>query len=193
MTDDPTLDPGCLHAPMELLAGRVLLRLWQDDDLDAAWAALQDAEIRLWNGTGSASREDAGRMLHERRDWSVGDHASWVIAAPDTRALLGSLSLHKIDLEQGTAEIGYWTAQAVRGRGVATYAVDAACRWAFDALQLERIELCHAAENASSARVAKKAGFILEGRRRRAYRYGDGVRHDELLWSRLRSDPTPDL
>jgi RimJ/RimL family protein N-acetyltransferase len=179
------------RVPFELPAGPVLLRPWQDDDVDAAWDALQDPEIRLWNGSGSASRDDAGSMLRARQDWGNQDHASWAIAHPVTRALLGSLSLYKIDHGQATAEIGYWPAPAARGRGTATWAVDAGCRWAFGALGLERIELCHAVENVASARVAEKAGFVLEGRRRRAYRYGDGLRHDEFCWSRLRDDPTP--
>lgn len=191
MTKSSTPYPAHVGAPFELPAGPVLLRPWHDDDIEAAWAALQDPEIRLWNGTGSDSREDAVRMLRGRQDWSAGDHASWAIAAPDTRALLGSLSLHKIDADQGTAEIGYWTVPAARGRGAATHAVDAGCRWAFEALGLDRIELCHAAENTASARVAEKAGFVLEGRRRNSYRYGDGARHDELFWSRLRADPAP--
>ena len=48
-------------------------------------------------------------------------------------------------------------------------------------------------ENVASARVAEKAGFLLEGRLRRSYRYGDGVKHDELLWARLSDDPAPEL
>jgi RimJ/RimL family protein N-acetyltransferase len=48
-------------------------------------------------------------------------------------------------------------------------------------------------ENVASGRVAAKAGFTLEGRLRRSYRYPDGVRHDELLWSRLADDPPPAL
>jgi RimJ/RimL family protein N-acetyltransferase len=177
--------------PLELAAGPVPLRPWEDDDLEDIWAALQDAQIRLWNGTGSASREDAARMLHGRQDWSSGDHASWAIADSETGALLGSLSLHRIDREQGTAEIGYWTTPAARGRGAATHAVDTACRWAFAQLGLTRIELCHAVENTASARVAEKAGFVLEGRSRRSYRYGDGIRHDEIHWARLSDDPPP--
>jgi RimJ/RimL family protein N-acetyltransferase len=101
------------------------------------------------------------------------------------------VSLHSIDAEQGTAEIGYWTVPAARGRGVAGRAVDAACRWAFATLPVERIEILHAAENHASGRVAERAGFTLEGRLRRSYRYADGRKHDELLWSRLADDPPP--
>jgi RimJ/RimL family protein N-acetyltransferase len=51
----------------------------------------------------------------------------------------------------------------------------------------------HAVGNEASARIAEKAGFMLEGRMRRSYRHGDGERHDELLWARLRDDPPPKL
>jgi RimJ/RimL family protein N-acetyltransferase len=74
---------------------------------------------------------------------------------------------------------------------VAATATDAVCRWGFGALPIDRIELCHAVENVASGRVAEKAGFTFEGRLRRSYRYGDGVKHDELLWARLADDPAP--
>jgi RimJ/RimL family protein N-acetyltransferase len=179
--------------PFELAAGWLLLRPWRDDDVDDVWAAVQDPDIRLWNGTGSGSRNEVVAMLRRRADWSDGDHASWAVVDAAGGALLGSVSLHSIDPVQADAEIGYWTVPAARGRGVASRAVDAACRWAFGALPVARIELCHAVENEASARVAARAGFTREGRLRRSYRYGDGVKHDELLWSRLSDDPSPTL
>jgi RimJ/RimL family protein N-acetyltransferase len=177
--------------PFELPAGGLLLRPWRDDDGPAVWAALQDPEIRLWNGAGSTSPEDVAALLARRVDWSAGDHASFAITDAASAALLGSISLHSIDPVQGDAEIGYWTVPAARGRGVATRAVVAVCRWAFPALGLDRIELLHAVENVASGRVAAAAGFICEGRLRRSFRYGDGVKHDELLWSLLSDDPLP--
>ncbi|HEY4625896.1 MAG TPA: GNAT family N-acetyltransferase [Blastococcus sp.] len=185
-----------MHAiePLELPAGPLLLRPWRpDEDVDAVWAALQDADIRLWNGVGSGSPEETAAMLRRRADWSAGDHASWAVVDAAAGALLGSVSLHSIDPVHAGASIGYWTVPAARGRGVAVRAVDAACRWAFAALPVGRMELCHAVENEASGRVAEKAGFSLEGRLRRSYRYGDGVTHDEMLWSRLSDDPSPDL
>ncbi|NIH66718.1 GNAT family N-acetyltransferase [Modestobacter marinus] len=175
-----------------LPAGGLVLRPWREDDVDAAWAALQDPETRRWNDAGSGSREDARALLARRRDWSSGDHASWAVADPADR-LLGSVSLHSVDRDQGDAEIGYWTVPAARGRGVAVRAVDAACRWGFAVLELDRVQLFHAVENEASGRVAARAGFTREGRLRRSFRYGDGVRHDELLWSRLSDDPPPAL
>jgi RimJ/RimL family protein N-acetyltransferase len=178
--------------PIELTAGAVRLRRWRMDDVDAVWTALQDPEIRLWNGGGVASRAEAETLVARRRDWSGGEHASWaVVDAGD--AVLGSVSLHSIDRVGNDAEIGYWTAPAARGRGVAALAVDAAVRWGFSALPIDRVELCHAVENKASGRVAEKAGFTYEGHLRRAYRYGDGVKHDELLWARLADDPDPGL
>jgi RimJ/RimL family protein N-acetyltransferase len=177
--------------PFDLPAGELLLRPWREDDADAVWTAVQDPALRRWNDTGSGSREDVTALLARRRDWSAGDHASFAVVS--AAELLGSVSLHSIDRTQGNAEIGYWTVPAARGRGVAGRAVDAVCSWAFPALQLDRIELFHAVENVASGRVAEKAGFTCEGRLRRSHRYGDGVRHDELLWSRLAGDPPPAL
>ncbi len=176
--------------PVVLDAGPLRLRPWRPDDIDAVWSAFQDADIRLWNGGGVQSREDALVLLGRRLDWTTGDHGSWAVV-DRADVVLASVSLHSIDRLQNDAEIGYWTAPAARGRGVAAVAADAVCRWGFAALPIDRIELCHAVENTASGRVAEKAGFTFEGRLRRSYRYGDGVKHDELLWSRLSDDPPP--
>lgn len=175
--------------PVELPCGELLLRPWREDDAPAVWAAVQDPTIRLWNGGGVTSPADVGALLARRMDWSAGDHASFAVTATAGGRLLGSVSLHSVDHEQGNAEVGYRTVPSARRQGVAVRAVVAVCRWAFPALELGRIELLHAAENAASGRVAAAAGFTYEGRLRRSYRYGDGVKHDELLWSQLSDDP----
>ena len=179
--------------PVELDAGALHLRPWREDDADDVVAAMQDPVMQLWNGLPATTRPDALAFLRRRGDWSTGDHASWAVTDAVTGALLGSVSLHSISRVQGNAQIGYWTVPAARGRSIAARAVDAACRWAFATVALERVELCHAVENTASGRVAEKAGFTLEGRLRRSYRYGDGLKHDEFIWSRLAGDPAPDL
>ena len=142
---------------VELPVGAFLLRRWRADDADAYWAALESSGGRLWHGSTMESRADVAGTLARRGDWTTGDHASWALV--DGAALLGSISVHRIDRDQDDAEIGYWIAPAARGRGLAGLAVGAACRWAFTDLGLHRIQLFHAVENVASARVAEKAGF----------------------------------
>ena len=174
--------------PVELTAGPLLLRPWREGDLPAVAAAAQDPDIARWNGGGASSPDDVAAALRDRGERCPADRVSFAVLAAAGRELLGSVSLHSIDPEQADAEIGYWTTPAARGQGVAAAGVVAVCGWAFPALGLDRVELRHAVENPASGRVATRAGFVLEGRLRRSYRYGDGVKHDELVWSRLSDD-----
>jgi len=173
--------------PFDLPVGNLLLRPWREDDVEAVWVAGQDPELQRWNVTGS--RAEIAVRLARHRDWSSGDHCSWAVV--EAGQLVGSMSLHNIDRLQAEAEVGYWTVAAARGRGIAARVTDAVCTWAFAALEVDRIQLFHAVDNPASGRVAAKAGFTLEGRLRRSHRYGDGVKHDELLWSRLSDDLPP--
>jgi RimJ/RimL family protein N-acetyltransferase len=180
--------------PVEVSAGPLLLRPWRPGDAATVLAALTDPATRVWSNPGGvASIDDARWWVARRSDWSSGETAGWAVTDAATGELLGSVNLHSIDRGQGDAEVGYWTVPAARGRGVAPRAVDAAVRWGFATLPVDRVELVHAVENPASGRVAEKAGFSLEGRLRRSYRYGDGVKRDELLWARLADDDVPDL
>ncbi|MGZ0152373.1 GNAT family N-acetyltransferase [Kribbella sp. WER1] len=87
----------------------------------------------------------------------------------------------------GTAEVGYWTVPAARGRGVAPAAVRAICRWGFAERGLQLIEWRAEVGNVASRRVAEKAGFVVEGqlRKRLVHR---GERVDAWIGSVLRDE-----
>jgi RimJ/RimL family protein N-acetyltransferase len=178
--------------PVEISDGGLLMRPWQAADAPVVAAALADPAIALWNPSAGGMDLDAAIDWVERRaDWSDGGHASFAIVDGTGGPVLGSVSLHRINWQMQDAAIGYWTVRAARGRGIAGRAVNAVTVWAFETLDLYRVELCHAVANAASCRVAAKAGFLLEGTLREAYRYGDGKRHDEHLHARLATDPHP--
>ena len=169
-------------------AGPVVLREFAEHHLDAVREAMADPAVVLWNpGPDPGDRAATLAWMRERGDWSAGDHASWAVTDHDG-ALLGSVSVHRIDRAHRNAEIGYWTTPSARGRGVATLALDAAARFALHTLGLHRVQLLHAVANPASCRVAEKAGFLREGVLRGSYRYGDGLLHDEHLHARLATD-----
>lgn len=165
----------------------LVLRAFRDSDLADLRAAFADPDILAWN-PGPADEDGAAGFVVSRNDWSAGDHASWAIADADDR-LVGSVSMHKIDHDQTDAEIGYWIAPWGRGSGIATRAVRAAVGFGFERLDLHRIYLFHAVENAGSCGVARAVGFTHEGTLRQSYRYADGRFHDEHEHGLLVDDP----
>ncbi|MEN3361649.1 MAG: hypothetical protein V7637_5631 [Mycobacteriales bacterium] len=176
-----------LTHPIRVDGGWVVLRAFDPADLPALRAAFADPDVSRWNGI-PLDLDAVGHWLARRNDWSDGTHASWAIGDA-AGALLGSVSLHRIDLDQGDAEIGYWLAPAARGRGNATAAVELATGYGFDTLGLRRIFLYHAITNPASCRVAAAAGYLLEGTLRQSHRYADGRVHDEHIHGRLSTDP----
>ena len=110
----------------------------------------------------------------------------------DHRPTGGTISLWQIDLQESrSAWVGYRTAPWARGCGVATAALLAVTGWAFGGLGVERISLPHTVGNDASCRVAAKAGYVLEGVMRGAWREPDGTRLDDHLHARLTIDPYP--
>jgi len=92
------------------------------------------------------------------------------------------------DIESRTWEVGYWLGEAFWGQGLATDAVVAFTRWAFETFpELGRIEAGIFDGNVGSTKVVEKSGFTFEGRRRRAVEK-NGVVIDLLMYSLLREE-----
>jgi len=86
--------------------------------------------------------------------------AFYVLVAEDG-SVLGRFNL--VDLEDGTAELGFRVAQHVAGRGVATATVRELCRLAAARHGLRTLRAATARKNAASQKVLTKAGFIPVG------------------------------
>src|SRR5688572_17099299 len=163
----------------------VRLRLWGDDDIPEIVAACNDPEIVRWTTVPTPYTEEDARAWLARCEtaWSEGaaplavvDRASGAVAAAITLWLHGKVG-----------ELGYWAAPAFRGRGYVPRAVHLLCRWAFDELELPRMQLGTFPGNTSSERVAEKCGFTREGLLR-SWLEQRGVRRDVTMWSLLPGD-----
>jgi RimJ/RimL family protein N-acetyltransferase len=95
----------------------------------------------------------------------------------------GSISvLFQPDIHRREAEIGYWLGRAYWGRGIVTAAVQALSAYALAHFDLCRLHATVFEYNPASARVLAKAGFELEGRRRKSITK-DGQTVDSLLYA----------
>ncbi|HRC85367.1 MAG TPA: GNAT family N-acetyltransferase [Thermoanaerobaculia bacterium] len=101
--------------------------------------------------------------------------------------VIGSVGLTVLpDIFHRSAEIGYWLGEPFWGRGIATRALSALSAWAFEELELLRLQAGVFANNPASARVLEKAGYHLEARLVRAVVKRSEVL-DLLLFARLKA------
>ena len=180
--------------PVEPLTdGATRLRPWRDSDLPSIVRACQDPDIVRWTRVPARYGEaDARSFLLARYDaLHAGSTAPFAIVKNDDDAqLLGSISLMRLAWQHARGEVGYWLAREARGAGHVTRAVRLICRWGFDTLGLERIDLLAGTGNAASQKVAQRAGFTREAVLR-SYMRGKGERQDMVAFGLLRGELQP--
>ncbi|WP_161163320.1 GNAT family N-acetyltransferase [Streptomyces sp. SID5910] len=187
----PVLPPGtlsCVPQPVIPTGDGLALRPWRTEDAPAVHAAFQDPAIHQWHLRAAGSEDEVRGWITEwQRAWEQERTPQWAVAEEATDRLLGRVALREVVLDDGVAEVAYWTTAAARGRGVAPRATTALARWALDEIGFQRLELMHSVANEASCRVAEKTGFALEGVKRRALRHADGW-HDMHLHARVHGD-----
>jgi len=150
------------------------LRPPAERDLDALVAACADPESARWTTVPVPyGRANAEYFLYGRSPgrWAAATGLVGVIVDEHDRCC-GSMELRLAPDDLSLADVGYLVAPWARGRGYATAALRALCRWGFESLGLRRIEWMAHVGNDASRRVAERAGFTIEGtaRRRSAHR-----------------------
>ncbi|MFC8732340.1 GNAT family N-acetyltransferase [Luteimicrobium sp. NPDC057192] len=187
----PFLDAAALFdgpEPPRLETAGLRLRPWTPDDAPAVRAVYADPDVRRWHARTLVDDDEARALIAGwTGEWSARTGAHWAVEDAQGR-LVGRVALSDIDDRDGTAELGYWTAPAARGRGVAVAAVGAVVRWAADG-GLWRLEIEHAAGNLASCRVAERSGFELEGVKRASALHEDGFHDMHVHVAFPRRDP----
>jgi ribosomal-protein-alanine N-acetyltransferase len=90
----------------------------------------------------------------------AGSRACYVLVGEDG-SILGRFNL--VDIEDGTAELGYRVAEHVAGRGVATATVRELCQLAAAQYGLRSLRAAVSHENVASQKVLTRAGFLPVG------------------------------
>jgi ribosomal-protein-alanine N-acetyltransferase len=85
--------------------------------------------------------------------------------------------------------IGLWS-PAARGRGYGTEATQRVVAYAFQTLNLHRVELRVLEQNLAAVRCYTKCGFVIEGRERETA-FLDGEWRSDLIMSILETDWAP--
>ncbi len=188
-TDADTADTAdrADSGPQPIDSGRLRLRGWRPEDAADLLDVADDPLLRRYSSVGEIqSHDDAVAWMSSRR---APGRVDWAVRDAHSDALLGRVGLMGLDADEYAAEIGYWTAPAARGRGVASEAVRIAATHGFDSLGRHRLEIRHVPGNDASCAVASRAGFRVEGIQRAAHHHAVHGFEDLEVHARLATDP----
>jgi len=176
--------------PPELVTRRLALRELRPGDAAAVAAGAGDRRVAQYLiAVPSPYPIALARrwVLHRIEWWELGRGITFAVTLLGDRDVpLGTVSLRRYARDR-RAELGYWLAAPVWGRGFATEAAQAVVDFGFRELALARIYAQVLAGNRGSLRVLDKLGMVNEGVKRQHVHKARRL-HDVVLYGLLRDE-----
>ncbi|ARE82844.1 putative ribosomal-protein-alanine acetyltransferase [Roseovarius sp. TM1035] len=142
----------------------------------------------LWAVDHLARKGFSNRVWWAQRSISNGSAMPLFLVRREDQALLGAITLDNI--RRGPAQagtLGYWIGQAYARQGYMREAIAGVVHYAFDRLDLSRIEAACLPENQASRALLEKCGFKYEGVAQ-SYLQINGRWRTHVLYAQLRAD-----
>lgn len=170
-------------------AERVRLRHLQESDTDSLFEIFSDREaLRFWGFPPYIERAEAEQLLAEIHEhFRQKTLFQWGIALNSNDQIIGTSTLFHFDEKSRRAEIGYILDRRYWGKGLANEALTALLEFAFETLNLHRLEADIEPRNAASVKIIERLGFQREGFLRERW-IVSGEIQDSLFYGLLRSD-----
>jgi len=188
---DGTMAGMSLPAPT-LHTSRLRLRPFSDADANALFALHSSSHVlRYWDAPPWRETVRAERFIAGCRQMAEeGSGTRLAVDRHSDGAFIGWCSLTRWNPDYRSASMGYCFDDAAWGHGYATEAGRAVLQWAFDTLDLNRVQAETDTRNAASARVLEKLGFVREGTLREDCVVSDEV-SDSWVYGLLRREWRP--
>ena len=172
-----------------LQADRVQLRPLHPSDVDGIYEVFSNAEVmRYWSTPPLPNKSAAEQLIAEIiNDVASGKMMKWAIARKLDDLAIGTATLFNPDLNNGRAELGYALGREYWGQGLMGEALQALLNYAFEELELRRLEADVDPRNAASIRTLERLGFKREGYLRERW-HVDGEIQDALFYGLLKRE-----
>jgi ribosomal-protein-alanine N-acetyltransferase len=173
-----------------LTGSRLELRWLGEEDVPALYEIFSDPEVmRYWDSPPLADLTAAGGLLKEIHDhFRARTLFQWGIAPRAGGAVLGTCTLFHWETRHRRAEIGFALGSAHQGKGFAAEAVSTLLAFAFQTLDLHRLEADADPRNEPSLRLLERLGFRREGYLRERYHVNGGEVQDAVMLGLLRPE-----
>lgn len=154
---------------------RLLLRRTVKSDIDEFFFIQLNPNIRRYLGTNRLGDDlEKNRKYFNEEKYNELNYYRWTIVRKEDNKILGCIYLNIHDEKARTAGIDYWIREDAWGNGYTTEASRKILNFAFDTLNINRIESCGGKDNPGTYKVMEKIGLKYEGERKEGmfYYYG---------------------
>lgn len=174
-----------------LLTERLRLRPAEDHDGDFLWELMSSPFVlRYWDEPPWTDPSRAQRFVDQSRSAaSEGSGARVMVERVADGARLGWCGVSSWDPTSRSAELTLCFGEASWGHGYATEAASALLDWAYEVLDLNRVQAMADTRNTACGRVLHKLGFVHEGTLREDC-VVEGVVSDSWVFGLLARDRT---
>ncbi len=176
---------------VELESDRLFFRRTTKDEIDEFFFIQLNPNLRRYLGMNKLGNNlIKNRKYFDENKYNDKDYYRWTIVKKDDNKILGCIYLNIHDEKARTAGIDYWIREDEWGCGYVTEAAQRILDFAFDTLNLNRIESCGAKDNPGTWKVMEHIGLKYEGVRTSGafYYYGGltdlvmyGITRDEYI------------
>ena len=162
---------------------RLIYRRTTKDDIDEFFYIQLNPNLRRYLGTTKLGNDlEKNRKYFSESNYDNLDYYRWTIVKKEDNKILGTIYLNIHDEKAKTAGIDYWLREDEWSKGYVTEASKKILEFAFDELDLNRIESCGAKDNKGTWRVMEKIGLKYEGTRKQAMFYYYGGIEDLVMY-----------
>ncbi len=197
MTADIPTDPILTHIPAPIRTPRLVLRPTMPGDGPATHDAVVETydQLKLWMPWAKTLEAPDITEINIRKayaDFILRKDLRLIGHEIETGKAVTFCGLHRFNWEARSFEIGYWVRASAQGSGYATEVANALTRYAFNALNANRVMIVHASGNDRSRKVIEKLGYEREGIYRNDVVLNDTLK-DSHVYSRLNTKDLPPL
>lgn len=151
----------------QLKSDRLVLRQFTDEDLEHVYQGLTHPEVIKYYGVSYGSLEETKEQMKWFADLEKsGSGIWWAITSAGDNIFFGATGLNNLTQEHRKAELGFWLLPEFQKKGIIRESVPLVLKYAFEVLNLHRIEALVETENTNSAKALKNLNFQHEGRMR---------------------------
>lgn len=171
---------------------RLVLRELRRSDVDAIFSLYSDPEVMRWMGFDTIhTRAQAIQLIDQFNAWRHAETGvRWAICLKHEKRLIGTCGLFRWNHSWRNCLICYDLLPEFQHSGYMSEALQPVLNYAFDPLNIHRIQAEMTSKNLASANLVRRLGFQFEGIHRQQGRWGDTF-HDLQVWSLLSTDLVP--